>query len=244
MGVLEEIMQMKQQNVPEQEIINNLQERGYSPKDINDAVSQAQVKQAVGSAPENSQRAELEGMQPSIMSPQTKPQQSSAGVQQYSQELNQQQYPEEVQGADLPPQQPAENYYQPQESPAQDMYGGAEYAPAMGVDTDAIVEISEQVFAAKVKEITKKLEDLNEFKTLSQAKIENINTRVEKIESIIDKLQIAILEKIGSYGEDLSSIKQEMSMMEDSLGKMFASPEKVYKSPAKTPLKRIKKKKI
>ena len=44
MGVLEQITQMKNQGIPDQEIVSNLQEQGVSPREINDALSQSQIK--------------------------------------------------------------------------------------------------------------------------------------------------------------------------------------------------------
>ena len=48
MGIIEEIGQMQDQGLPDEQILANLQERGYTPKDINDAINQIQVKAAVG----------------------------------------------------------------------------------------------------------------------------------------------------------------------------------------------------
>lgn len=47
MTLLEEIMQMKNNGMPDREIVMSLQEKGISPKEINDALSQAQIKSAV-----------------------------------------------------------------------------------------------------------------------------------------------------------------------------------------------------
>lgn len=47
MGVLEQISQMRNQGVGDEEIVRTLQEQGVSPKAIGDALSQAQIKQAV-----------------------------------------------------------------------------------------------------------------------------------------------------------------------------------------------------
>ena len=53
MGVLDEVIKMKGQGTSEQEIINRLQEKGVSPKEVNDALSQAQIKSAVSEGVEN-----------------------------------------------------------------------------------------------------------------------------------------------------------------------------------------------
>ncbi|MDP3987369.1 MAG: hypothetical protein Q8P81_04050 [Nanoarchaeota archaeon] len=87
-------------------------------------------------------------------------------------------------------------------------------------DTDMIIEISEQVFLEKIKDLQKKIDDLTEFKTLSEVKIDNMSDRLKRIELHIDRLQTDILEKVGSYGRGVDSIKKEMGMMQDSFGKI------------------------
>ena len=82
------------------------------------------------------------------------------------------------------------------------------------------MEIAEQVFEEKIKNIRKEMDSLREFATLAGAKISDFGERIKKIESIIDTLQIKILEKIGSYGQGLDTIKKEMNMMQDTFTKM------------------------
>ena len=110
------------------------------------------------------------------------------------------------------PQQYAQEEYTPQEYAEED-----EYTPS---NIDSIIEVSEQVFSEKIKTIQKQVDEIREFKTLIQPKIENISERLKKIETTIDALQLEILEKVGSYGTGIDSIKKEMSMMQDSFGKV------------------------
>ena len=77
------------------------------------------------------------------------------------------------------------------------------------------IEIAEQVFAEKVRKIQKQLDKLNEFRTLSETRISNIEDRLKRIEEMFDKLQLSILDKIGSYGRNVSNMKKEMEMMQD-----------------------------
>ena len=193
MSILEEIMQMKNQGIANEEIVNTLQEQGVSPKEINDALSQAQIKSAVSDTePPLEQNPPAQGN----YAPQT------------------QEIPEQETYAPSP-----EQYSQPQEVYQQDSYDN--YAPSGGADSNTIIEIAEQVFSEKIQKIQKQVEDINEFKTLTQIKIDNTSDRLKRIETTIDKLQIAILEKVGSYGKNLENIKKEMSMMQNSFGKMI-----------------------
>jgi len=223
MGVLDQIKQMKNQGTSDEEIIRSLQEQGVSPKQINDALNQSQIKRAI--IDENEGDFSKQG-------PPSPNQQSQGNYIPQTQEIPESQ----PTGGEMYPQQ---EYSQPQEGYQgyqQDEYG----YPAGGTDSDTIIEIAEQVFSEKMKQTQKHVEDLNEFKTLAQTKIENMAERLKRIETIIDKLQISILEKIGSYGENINGIKKEMSMMQDSFGKVVNQAVKG----SKTPLKETQRKKI
>lgn len=196
MGVLEQITQMKNQGINDDEIVASLQQQGISPQQITEALDQSQVKSAV-----SAETQEIQGMQPSIMT-QEATQAPSAPGQQTQQTPQQETYP--------PQQEYQSQEYYPQE-------GYQDYSA--GIDTTTIMEIAEQVFVEKIQKTQKQLEELNEFKTLSQVKIQNIDERLKKIEATIDKLQFSILDKIGSYGANLGTIKKEIAMIESSFGK-------------------------
>lgn len=245
MGALDQVTQMKNQGVPENEIINKLQEQGVSPKAINDAMDQSKIKDAV-SRPVLGER-----MEPSVVGGGTQPAGNSAGAQEAGEGVPNDEFYIPQPKPSYPKNQPPTQEYQEgaeqeyaqtsnQESYEQDSggnyntdYGGQtgyseEYYPQEGYEqdygsygggTDTMIEIAEQVFAEKMRKIQKQLEDLNEFKTLAETKLDNALSRLKRIENTIDKLQIAILEKIGSYGRGLDSIKKEMSMMQDSFSK-------------------------
>lgn len=205
MGVLEQVIRMKGQGMSERDIINQLSQSGVSPREINDALRQAQIKQAISNSDE-------EEMQPPMgeMSP------VSDGEVYTPQYYKQPEYPAQQEA--YPPQEEyapqQEQYYTPGE--------GYEQQYAAGIDTDTIMEIADQVFSDKIKKVQKQLDNATEVSTLLQTKVENISERLKKIETIIDRLQIAILEKVGEYGKNLGEIKKEMSMMQDSFSKMIS----------------------
>jgi hypothetical protein len=238
MGILDEINNMKNQGMDEREILNRLQERGVTPKSIEEAFNQMKIKKAV-----SAESSEGEGMEPSIMkgNPEYETTQVAPLYTPKTQEI----------------EQDSGEFYAPQpneepESPRYNSdYNQEEYAPQEGYegqtaggnyDTDTIIEIAEQVFLERIKKEEKQIESLNEFATLAETKISDNHERLKRIEETIDKLQLAILEKIGSYGRNLDSIKNEMGMMQDSFGKMIPSmhernersykKEKTYEEPA------------
>jgi len=232
MGILDEVISMKSRGISDSEVIKNLRDQGISPSEINDALNRAQIKTAV-SSDENS-KTNSEGMEQSIMSsgeePDHLPTEGNIGdfeltppiagfrgrltkeIPENSEEMY------EPQEAYYPQQQ----YLQTQEYAApQPGYAPQEYADSMGsIDTDTLIEISEQVFSEKNKPLQKKIEEMDEFRVLTQTRIDYISERLKKIEAIIDKLQASILEKIGSYGQGIENVKKEMNMMQGSFSKM------------------------
>jgi len=223
MGVLDIITQMRSQGQTDQSIIRALQEKGVPPKEIQDALNQAQIKEAIA----GEQTPQTQGMQQSIM--------------ENSEEQFQETQVPENEGYEPTAQAPTPYAPQTQEMPeysqdqysqnqyAQNQYGqdyyGDEYAGGYSYsggasDTSTLMEIAEQVFAEKIKNIQTALENIVEFKTLTSSKITLFEDRLKRIETTLDQLQVSILEKIGSYGQNLESIKKEMTMMQDSFGKV------------------------
>lgn len=212
MGILEQVMQMQKEGASEEQIISNLREQGISPKEINDALGQSQIKGAISNS---------EGMEKSLMPSQEAqaqipvptsingkpkggfytPKTHEAPQEEYYQEPSQEQYPQ--------------NFYQPEEA-AQYNYAASDFS------ADTIIEVSEQVFSEKIKKFQKQFSELKEFKILTESKLDNAVERLKKVENTIDKLQMAILDKIGSYGHNLESIKKEMSMIEDSFSQVVS----------------------
>lgn len=251
MTVLEQVIQLKNQGIADDQIINTLQQQKISPDEINTALSQAEIKSAVTAAPIEQAVQEQETYTPpqapiaqeNYASTQPPiPQEAHLEEQaQYAQAPIQDSYaaqpggPAESSLGETQNYTPQEEYY-PQEGYEQG------YAPQEGgYNSNTIMEIAEQVFSEKTKKIENQISELNEFKTINQTKVKNIDERLKKIESMIDKLQITILEKIGSYGNNIEGIKKEMSMMQDSFGKMInplADKAQTQTSSEKTPTKK------
>jgi len=212
MGLLDRITQMKGQGMQDSQIIQELQESGVPPKDINEALSQAQIKRAVAAPVDQSMEASIlnhpgEEMEEEYQQPMQEYNQPQVPV--YSPQ--EQAYPSEYGQQEYQQQGYAEGYG----AEAQQYSQG--YAAA---DSSTLMEIAEQVFVEKIKKIQSQVDSLTEFKSISQTKLTLMEERLKRIESVLDQLQMSILEKVGSYGQNLSSIKKEMSMMQDSFGKV------------------------
>jgi len=229
MGVLEQVSQMRDQGIPEQEIVSRLQAQKISPKEINDALNQARIKEAVYSSQDyNMNPPEQMPMPENVEAP-------YAPKTQDFQEGTPREY--------VP--QPQEEYAAPQEMYQQESYG---YQPAdAGQSSDMMIEISEQVFNEKIKKVERQIDKLTDAQVVLQTQTEHATERLKRIEAIMDKLETAILEKVGSYGKNLESIKKEMGMIENSFRKIIPHARKISHkihpdSHTKTSKKKSKKK--
>ncbi len=218
MGVLEQINQMRNQGISEDEIISRLEEQNVSPKAIHEALGQSRIKEAISDTGSLKQMREEEigGSDFYDM-----PQSPYTGAVPYpkSQEVREDEeyapQPQEEYAPQTRAYPPVSQEFYPQEG-YEEYYAGSS-------GTDTMIEIAEQVFSDKIRKLQTHIEELNEFRVLTQTKVTHMSERLNRIESTIDKLQAAILQKIGSYGGTLESIKKEMSMMQESFGKMIPS---------------------
>jgi len=249
MATLDTIKQLRQQGYQDADIISNLQQQGIPPREINEAMAQSQVKQAVadettsqpfGQAPQQTQEVTSpEGMQPSLLNQPQTPQQPK--LRQPEQPLQAEQPPYSPPPTQQPPQaqQPLQAPYPQGETPEYEQgpvtveqgegydqgydefgQGYSDYSYAPA-DTDTITEIANQIIADKTKKIDKNMNTIMEFKTLLAAKVEKLDDRLKKIEAIIDQLQMSLIRKSSDQEQNISDIKAEMRSMQDSFGKII-----------------------
>lgn len=246
MVVLDKITELKKQGFPTSQIIQNLKEQGISPREINEALSQSDIKLEVEGEEQNEnvfpeipesiqqfqtpvpiqpikqfpkQTQSFTGMQPSI------------GSRQYQQTQEVQEYQPETQiETEYRPKTQIEAEYQPQETQNQDFsyqqqypdqYQYQEYQPQNAVDIETINDIASQILEEKTKNFKKELIFLTKFKKESEEKIKEIDARLAKIENTFEELQLAIIRKIGDYGEDIKNLSNEMRSTQESFSKIL-----------------------
>ena len=232
MGTLEKVTELKKQGVSDEKIISQLKEEGINPMEINDSLEQEKIKKAVGE--ENKEEA-TKDMQPSIMQSTSEEESSNQKntnphqppVQQEYQPqapMNQEYLPQQNQN--YSPQEPQQYYPEDtnQDYAYEEVYPEdsryQENAYSSGTNTETIIEIAEQVFSEKMKDLEKELRSLKEFKTIYKSKIDEIEERTKRIEKMFDKMQIAILDKVGSFSKNINSLQKEVEMVEDSITKL------------------------
>ena len=210
MAVLEIISQMKGNGTPTAQIIQSLKEQGYSPKEINEALSQSEIKselvkanQAYPPQPDLPQQFEPGELQPSIESPTQMPAPDQS-QQQYP-EYNPQQYPEQEQ----------EQYQQP---PSMQY---PEYQAPQSIDYETIGDLATQIIDEKMKDMKKELSLATKFMKNMTEKVNEIENNIQKVENTLNELQMALIRKMGSYGEHVETIANELKATQNSFSKMI-----------------------
>lgn len=210
MGTLEEIKKMKESNMTEEEIVESLESRGIPKQEIQSAISQSQIKQAVSSPPISqdyetigspgqysnfpaSSTEELSEMRPSLLASQEQEEASQK-----------QEYIRAPEPAFTIPQSQYPDYSQPY----QQYSGDYSYAPSVSPDT--ITEIAEQALAEGISPLKDHVNKLIDAKNTLSIKLEHLSSRLERIEKIIDRLQLSVLQKVGEYVNNVDEIKREL----------------------------------
>ena len=222
MNTFEEVTKMKQEGKAENEIIQALQEQKVPPKQIVDALEQADIKKAVTG---ETQQQEINYDMVPAPSPTNAKEQTAPKME----PLNSQEQ---------------ESYYQPEPGNAMptESYGNYEQYPEYdnsydtrggGTSSDTLIDIAEQVYTEKSKRLLQKIDALGQFKSMAEIKLESIETRLKRMERIMDQLQLKIIDKVGSYGTNIELIKKEMTMIEESFSKMLKPLTRKKKSSKK-----------
>jgi len=236
MTALERILQLKKEGKSEKEIISILRSEKYSPLKIEDALNQSKIKEAV------TDPNPTEGMNASIMNSNNEQNEMEQKEEPKEEENFYSPRAPEPQEAPTPPQEPysQQNPYAQQAYPdnqaSQAPFGQFEQEnypsdydenyddystadPSYASSTDAIIEVSEQVFSEKIRPLTKNIKDLLEFKKITEAKLIDFNERLKRMEKNFDKMQLSILDKVSEYGKGLDYLRKEVKMVEDSVSK-------------------------
>ena len=251
MATIDQVRSLKQQGMNDSQIAGYLKSMGISPREVNNAMAQVNIKEAVSnpveSVPFNVQGSSHEvtqgdiqpGMQPSVMQSSQdnyrNPQSSwqNAGDLQplpqegpYAQEVNQEynnvpQPGQESAYGNYPQEQYSEYDDQGYSSPNYPQQGYAQQGYEDYASQDTMSEIASQMVTEKTKSLAKKVGDLGEISVLLTAKVEKIDERLSRIESIIDQLQTSILRKATAQEQNISDIKTEMEAMQESFGKVI-----------------------
>ncbi|MBT4135376.1 hypothetical protein HOD75_02365 [archaeon] len=250
MAVLEKVMQMKQQGIPESQIVDSLKQEGTSPVEINEALSQSKIKNALnteqaseqvipgtpsninlGNQPTTPPTSPQSSMQPSMMAQPAEPQASISAQPPTppSPEMQPSQMQTQAPSAEMQPSptqtQTPSQIPAPSEYPSYEdqplQYDYPEYQAPEYSDIETINDIAEQIVEEKISKIRNQVSTATKFKEQSNLEIQQIKERLTKLENNFSELQMAILKKIGQYGEDIQNISKEMQTTQTSFAKVI-----------------------
>ena len=209
----EEVLRLQNEGMEDAEIIVSLTKKGFSPRQISEALNQAKIKSEVSEKEgEAAAGSAAEGLMPSIMA-----------------------QPKVAEEIPSPQQeQPAEQ--EEVSAPSQGAEAGAEsYGyEAPKIDTEAIEEIAEQIINERWQESKAKIDDISEWKDFTETRFRNFEERAKRIELALDRLQEALLGKVQEYSQNIKDIGSEISSLEESLGKVMPSLLEKSKSKEKS----------
>jgi len=201
MALLDQVIEMQKGGMTSSQIFANLSEQKISPKEIQDALNQAQIKNALN---ENTMATQT-GEQQSIMSGAAAPapQEPIAPVPQ-----------------EQAPQAAPQDYYTQTPDAYNQGYDSGGYGAA-SFDSDSISEISQQVVDEGFKQYKKKTGDMVSFKNSTEEKLGDLSSRLERLEKTIDKLQSAIIQKVGEFGENTAYIRKDLESLHNTTSQLM-----------------------
>lgn len=190
---VDEVADLMKQGYTDADIIKYLEESGYSPKDINDAVNQARIKIEL---------AETAG-------------------EEYQPEYSEEQVPEAPAPAPksraVPVPAPAPGYGQGQGGYYPQQYQYQQETPSV----EAIEEIAEGIISEKWDEFRAKFGDIAEMKANFEARLNELADRVKRIESAMDRLHVATLSRVDEQGRSVKALSSEVEALEGTLSKVI-----------------------
>lgn len=260
MGLIDDVKSMRRQGRTDDEIRQMLKQQGYNLNQVDDAMSQSRIKDAISqqdlqqqNSPQNtgsSQQNNAPTPQDNQVYADSSPmiaqssdnsfQRVGGGTEATQGSTNEysSQSPQGYEGM-----QPSMMGAQQQQATQE--YGGNQgYSSAYGypeyqqyqsyqdtMSSDIISEISEQVVSEKLAGLNDKFEKAADFRTTAEAKIEALDERLKRIEKIIDKLQISILQRVSDYVTDVKDIKKEIQETQKSFKSVNRAREESHKQP-------------
>ena len=211
----EEVINLRDQGKNNDEIVNELSQKGFNNQQISEAINQADIKGGVEGTippvtqPETPPMEGLEpGMKPSALSTGTAepeipiPAPSSIGssIGPAKPTLSQESIAPKI-------QQPSANVFIPNQQPS--------------IDIETIHETVEAIIDERWQEVVVSIGDISLWKSRVDDDISSIKQEVLRIEDRFTKLQASIIGKVDEYQKGITHVSHEMVALEKVFGKIM-----------------------
>ena len=217
-SALKTALELSQSGRSDSEVSSEMKEMGFSAREINEAINEANIKKSITEKP-ISGTSEMSEMEPSIMEKSSEeemevpvPSAQTAYKKVKQEKTEQAPYGYQQEAAPYSPQQ----YQQVQEP---QYY--SEQPQQQNVDIELVEEISEEIVNEKFTELNAKIGDIPAFKQSVEKRIDDVEDRLKRIEANLDKIQIALLGKIREYGDNVKTLSSEIQTVENSFSKII-----------------------
>lgn len=200
------IIQMRQQGTTNNQIMQDLQNRGYSPIQVSDAMSQADIK---GTMENNNPGMDM-------ANPGQQQQMGGAGM------------PPPPQGMPPPPMQPGNdmNSMPPPNTPYDSMNN---YTPSINNNAmndsskQTMEEIAEGIIDEKWEELMKSVDKIIAWKDKADRKIERMEQKITDLKERFENLHSGILGKVEEYDKGIKTVGSDIKAMESVFKKIIPS---------------------
>ena len=194
---IEEVLNQRQRGFSRDDIISNLSRDNYSQGQINDAMTQAEIKNNIaGRYPytESANLKQLENSAPSPSSSQPPPRQDFEPSTQPEEEFN----------------YSPEGYSQPMMPATQPSF-----------QEEHVEELVESVVNEKWEDFTGKIGDIGVWKETTKNDIESIKQEILRVEQRFENLQKSVLGKVTDYSKGIQDIGADIKALEQVLQKIL-----------------------
>ena len=224
MQVTEKIRELQHAGATDEQIIQQLQNEGVSPKEIYDSLNQVQVKNAISPpaiVPQDPNQPNALSQMQEYPPADFNPNQAAAT------EISQGQPAQELQAPPAQGQPQMQEYTAPQE---QDYYSQTPQAYPQDqnypyqqeyTSTETISEIAEQVVLEKFEDFEEKMSDLSTSKDLIESRVDDLNERLKKIEHSIQTLNSAVIGKVGEVAQNNALIHKDLDNLHGTVSKLM-----------------------
>ncbi|MDP2907490.1 MAG: hypothetical protein Q8O03_06120 [Nanoarchaeota archaeon] len=199
----EDVLNLRNQNMNNAEIINELVQRGFNNQQIFEAINQADIKGGVGGkvpqeAPQGMRRSALTSGNDESEIPIPVPSPESA----------------EEEPAPRP------RMRAPEIQPSAQVYmQGSVQQPQM--DIESMQEIVESIIDERWQEVVASVGDITIWKSRVDDDLSAIKQEVLRVEDRFTKLQASILGKVDEYQKGITQVSSEMVALEQVFGKIM-----------------------
>jgi len=192
------VLSMKQRNMSNDQVIEQLKSQGYSLQSIKDALTQADVKQsAITPAP------------PAPPAPKAGPELPPL--------------PGEAPTPALPAQ-PAISPVrgEPELAPATGLPSLPE-APKAGFKVEEMERILEEIVDERWSDVTSKFSDLETARAKQETRIDELSKRVSELSSRLDEISSVVMGKVDEYKKTMEDVDVEIKALEKVMQKLVPS---------------------